>query len=75
MALDPTTLLDKVEAAITARLDGGAIEEYSIRGRHLKYCSLDELMALRADLRREVEGNKTGLPLVYGVKDKRIAVS
>lgn len=74
MALDPTTLLDKVEAAITARLDGGSVEEYSIRGRHLKYCSLDELFRLRDALRREVEATKSGgLPFGYGVKDMRIA--
>jgi hypothetical protein len=54
-------LLDKVEAAITARLDGGAVQSYSIGGRNIQYIGLSELIKLRDELRRNlsVSGGKT----------------
>ena len=68
--------LTKVEAAITTRLDGGAVESYSERGRNLRYISIMDLFTLRDQLRREVESNKAGgLPVIYGVKDRRLAAS
>ena len=74
MPLAPSALLDKVEAAIDARLDGGAVDSYAIRGRNLKYVGLTDLFALRDQLRREVETIATpGLPVMYGVKDKRLS--
>lgn len=65
-------LLVKVEAAIVVRLDGGAVDSYSIRGRSLSYMNITDLFALRDQLRREVEGEKIGLPVAYGVKDRRV---
>ena len=75
MPLAPSDLLDKVEAAIDRRLDGGAVDSYAIRGRNLKYVGLNDLFRLRDQLRREVEsaGQTGGLPVIYGVKDKRLS--
>ena len=76
MAADPAALLTKVEAAIDARLDGGAVDFYSIDGRNLKYVSLTDLFAMRRKLAREVETLAAGgLPVAYAVKDKRLAES
>jgi hypothetical protein len=74
---DAATLLASVEAAITARLAGGTVESYSIRGRNLAYVKLTELFELRDKLKREVENEKgtSGLPVAYGVKDRRLAES
>lgn len=47
-------LLDKVEAAIEARLSGGAVQSYSIGGRNLQYVTLEELRKLRDQLKREI---------------------
>lgn len=69
------TFLASVEAAITTRLAGGVVENYSIRGRSLAYTPLTELFKLRDKLKREVESNLHGLPVTYGVKDNRLAES
>ncbi len=70
------TFLTSVEAAITTRLAGGTVESYSLRGRNLRYVPLRELFMLRDQLRREVEMDKVGgLPVIYGVKDRRVAKS
>lgn len=55
-----TTLLAQVEAAISARMSGGAVQSYSIGGRNLQYISLSELRQLRDDLRREVSAGAGG---------------
>ena len=73
---DAASLLALVEAAIEARLNGGAVESYAIRGRNLKYVPMVELMQMRTDLRREANTpSGDGLPVGYGVKDRRLASS
>lgn len=74
MPLSPSALFDQVEAAIQTRLNGGAVEDYTIRGRHLKYTSLTDLFTLRDQLRRETEAGTAGpFGAGYGVKDARLA--
>ena len=48
-------LLTAVEAAISARLNGGAVESYGIEGYNLRYASLEQLMKLRDKFRLEVD--------------------
>ena len=68
------SLLTSLESAIETRLAGGTVEAYSIRGRNLRYVSIDVLFKLRAQLQREVElDGAGGLPLGYGVKDRRLS--
>lgn len=52
-------MLDNVEAAINARMTGGAVQSYSIGGRSLQYISLSELIKLRDQLRKEIAGTRT----------------
>ncbi len=54
-------MLDNVEAAINARISGGAVQSYTIGGRNLMYIPLTDLMKLRDQLRREtsVSGGNT----------------
>jgi len=47
-------MLDNVEAAINARMTGGAVQSYSIGGRNLQYITLTELIKLRDSLRQEI---------------------
>lgn len=54
MAVSKQDLLDKVEAALDARLSGGAVQSYSIGGRNLQYITLEELRKLRDQLKREI---------------------
>lgn len=54
MATTAEDMLTAVEAAITARLNGGAVQSYSIDGRNLQYVSLTELYTLRTKLKGEV---------------------
>lgn len=77
MATDPATLLDLVNAAIANRLAGGAVDSYMIRGRNLKRTPIPDLLELRDQLKLEVEliASGGGLPLIYGVKDSRLAAS
>jgi len=51
-------LLHKVESAISARLNGGAVQSYSIGGRNIMYMTLSELMQARDKLKREVGSAK-----------------
>lgn len=68
------SLLTSVESAIETRLAGGTVEAYTIRGRNLRYVSLQVLFDLRDKLKREVESEGAGgLPLSYGVKDRRLS--
>ena len=53
MALDPSTLLDQVETAITALLTGQH-SSYSIGSRSVTKLDLDQLFRERAILQKEV---------------------
>lgn len=53
------TDLDNVEAAIRARLTGGAVSRYSIEGRSLEYIPLKELYELRNRILREINASTT----------------
>lgn len=53
-AATASELLDQVNSAISAILNGGAIQSYMIGGRNVMYMSLDQLMRLRDQLRKEV---------------------
>ena len=44
------TDLDAIDNAIKARMTGGAISAYSIAGRSIQYSSLEDLIALRAQV-------------------------
>ncbi|MBI5147757.1 MAG: hypothetical protein HZA37_01235 [Parcubacteria group bacterium] len=60
MSVSKQELLDKVEAAIDARLSGGAVQSYSIGGRNLQYVTLEDLKRLRAELKREIASAQGG---------------
>ena len=61
----PTTqeMLEKVELAIMARLNGGAVQSYSIGGRNLQYMQLPELEKMRDKLIRQ--SNPSGGTTTY----------
>jgi hypothetical protein len=56
----PTTqeMLDAVNAAINARLTGGAIASYSINGRNIQYIPLNELRDLKKELQAQIASEK-----------------
>lgn len=64
-------MLDAVNAAITARLAGGAVQNYAIKGRNLAYATLQELTALRDQLRGEVAKERAAESLAAGEGDPR----
>jgi hypothetical protein len=47
--------LDAVEAAINARIAGGAVNSYGVGGRNLQYMKLEELRALRHEMAAEIQ--------------------
>lgn len=55
----PEELLQKVNAAISALLNSGAIHSYMIGGRNIVYMTLSELVSFRDKLKREVASTKT----------------
>lgn len=57
-------MLTAVEKAIAARLEGGAVDSYEIRGRSLARTPLPELIALRANLRIEVARERSAAGLM-----------
>lgn len=60
---DVTTqeLLDKVNAAISARLDGQAIDEWSEGGHRVKHMSLEALLRSRGELQNQLEQETGGI--------------
>jgi hypothetical protein len=51
-------MLDAVNAAITARLAGGAVQSYSLEdGRNIQYITMTELLKLRDKLNAEAAGS------------------
>lgn len=47
-------ILDALDTAVKARLDGGAVGSYSIGGRNIQYMPLDQLMRMRDKYKAEV---------------------
>ncbi len=65
MAVSIQTMLDNVEAAINARLAGGAVQSYTIGGRNIQYCSLKELYDIRNLIRKELNNSTPGSSTNY----------
>jgi len=53
-------MLDQVNAAISARLSGGAVASYSINGRNIQYMPIPELLSLKKDLQNQLAAEKGG---------------
>ena len=56
----PTTqeMLDAVNAAIYARLTGGAVASYTISGRNIQYIPLSELKEMKKELQAQLASEK-----------------
>jgi hypothetical protein len=63
--------LDKVNAAIDARLTGNAVVEYEINGRKLKYVPLPDLTALRDTLKKELFRAQSAERVAMGKNPRR----
>ena len=53
-------MLDQVNAAISTRLRGGTVASYSINGRNIQYLPMQELLALKRDLVKQLAAEKGG---------------
>ena len=53
-------MLDQVNAAISARLKGGAVASYSINGRNIQYMPIPELLSLKKDLQKQLAAENGG---------------
>ncbi len=60
LSTDNASLLTAVNNAIAARLNGGAVDSYTIGGRDLKYIPLADLFKMRDNLRREIAAGAGG---------------
>lgn len=58
-------LLTAVETAIEARLNGGAVQAYTIGGRNIQYITLSELYKLRTQLKKEVNASNVSNTRLY----------
>jgi hypothetical protein len=68
---DAATLLAAVEAAIAARLAGGAVQSYTMPGgRNIQYMTLSELRALRKELQAEVANTSSSGGRTYASFDR-----
>lgn len=59
-------MLAAVEGAIAARLSGGAVDSYEIKGRRLDRTPLPDLVALRSQLKIEVYREQAAAELMGG---------
>lgn len=66
MATDWAAIIARIDTAIGQHIDGGLVEEYSIRGRSVRKATVPQLMELRDWASRKLAGTK-GAPFVYGV--------
>ena len=57
-------MLAAVESAIAARLSGGAVDSYEIKGRRLDRTPLPDLVALRSQLKIEVQREQAAAGLL-----------
>lgn len=69
--LDVEKMLDAVTAAIQARLTGGAVVKYQIKGRDLERDPIPDLIALRDRLRVEVARSRAADKIAQGLGDPR----
>lgn len=61
MALDAAALealITKIDAAIEAIIDGGAIQAHEINGRQVTRYSLDQLVRLRDQYKKQLTASK-----------------
>ena len=49
-------MVEKIDAAIAAKLDGGAVLGYSINGRSTQHMSLTELLSVRRVYQAQIDG-------------------
>ncbi|MGE0410028.1 MAG: hypothetical protein AB7P23_12305 [Amphiplicatus sp.] len=67
--------LDAIDAAIRARLTGGAISEYTIGNRNLRYESIASLRQLRSEVALRVANERNAAAIADGLASrKRIGV-
>ncbi len=59
-ALTDAQMIVKINEAITARLNGGAVQSYSIGGRNIQYMSLNDLLKLRRELEQSISNAAGG---------------
>lgn len=64
-------MLALVNAAIKARTEGNAVEEYQIAGRNLKYSPITELLMLRQRLQKEVVAQVQAAQMAQGINPRR----
>jgi len=60
----PAEMVTKIDTAIEAKLDGGAVDQYSIDGRQLRHMSLLDLYSLREKYAR-LSANASGPGVNY----------
>ncbi len=53
-------MLEQVKGAISARLNGGAVDSYSISGRNIQYMPMQDLLALKRDLEKQFAAENGG---------------
>ena len=67
MATNWSDMISRLESAINARLDGNAVEEYTIRGRNVKYAPLSDLREILSWAKAEQSRANSGGPFAVGV--------
>ena len=63
--------LDAVQAAIRARISGGAVDEYTIGNRRLKRMELTDLLMLESRLKAEVARERSAEMIANGMGNPR----
>mgnify|MGYP000277105359 CR=1 FL=1 len=58
MTTTAQAMLDAVQAAILAKMTGGAVQEYDVGGQSIKYMSLKDLESYETKLLRRVAATK-----------------
>ena len=59
------TILDNIKTAINNVMSGGAVQSYSVGGRNLQRCSLNDLMELQKYYTRLVAAENSGDTRTY----------
>lgn len=66
-AVDFDSMIELLQDAIRVRLEGGAVAEHVIRGRNIRYESLDSLRQILQWALNQKARQRGGGPFVYAV--------
>ncbi len=65
MAATAQQIIDALNDAILAKIQGNVVQSYSVNGKDIKYMSLDQMRKFRMELQTEISASTGGGSINY----------